>query len=432
MGDVSFELKYGKGSVQFTLPEKQVQEVIQGVSYPAIDNVQAAARQALNHPIASPPLREVVKEGDKVVVLVSDITRGWQKMHQVLPVMLEELNAGGVADKDVTIIIAIGGHRKNTEAEFKELCGEEIYKRVKIVNHDSRDKDNMVYLGKTSRGTEVSVSRTVAEADKVVMTGGVIYHYMVGYGGGRKSILPGIAALETIQQNHLHALNKEVGTGSNPMSNSKITKGNAAHEDMMEIAAFVQPDFLINMVPNTDGDYAGIFTGNWVAAWQEATNLVDQIYGISIKNKSDIVIATCGGYPKDINLYQTGKTMDNASYAVKEGGVVIILSECPDIMEPKEFTGWFNFGSLLEMEKGLRANFTIPGWCAFRELECNLTAKYILLTKSENAEFVKKTGMTPATTIEEALELALKHCNTDNPTYTVMPQGANTLPLLKE
>jgi nickel-dependent lactate racemase len=289
----------------------------------------------------------------------------------------------------------------------------------------------MVYLGKTSRGTEVAINRVVAEADRIILTGGIIYHYMVGYGGGRKSVIPGFSSIRTIQQNHLLAMTPELGSGSNPNARSGKTHGNECHEDMMEIAGFVKPDFILNMVPNGDGDFAGIYAGNWVSAWQEGTKLVDEIYSVEIPGLADIVIASAGGTPKDINLYQTGKTMDNASYAVRKGGAVIIVSECPDILEPPEFPQWFRYPSNLEMERALRADFTIPGWVAWKEVECNDIASFIMVTRPGNAELVKKAGILPVTTMEEALAEAYRLCGTDQPRITLMPQGANTLPVFR-
>jgi hypothetical protein len=273
----------------------------------------------------------------------------------------------------------------------------------------------MVYLGKTSRGTEVSVNRMAMEAERLILTGGVIYHYMTGYGGGRKSVLPGLSSITTIRGNHLRGMGPTLGSGSNPRAASGNTRGNEVHEDMMEIAGFVQPDFIVNTVPNLDGEIAAVFAGNWVSAWMESTKLVDEIFGVAIKEEADIVIATAGGYPKDINLYQTGKTMDNAFFAMKKGGVAIILSECSDITEPREFFDWFNYPSLLEMEKGLRENFTIAGWVAFKEMECNDKGPFILLTKKENFDLLKKTRFTPAANIDDALKLAYEKCGTRNP-----------------
>lgn len=427
-----FTLKYGRGTVNFEIPKEQLLEVVLGSDYPALEDLQGAYKYALEHPIDSPPLREIVKKGDKVAITVSDITRAWQKNYLTLPILINTLNEAGVPDENITIVIAVGGHRQNTEQEFIELCGQEVFYRVKIVNHDAWDTENMVYCGKTSRGTEVSINRIVAEADKVILTGGIIYHYMVGYGGGRKSIMPGVASIKTIQQSHLWSLGPDLGSGSNPMSVSKCTYGNEAHEDMTEVAAFAKPDFLINTVPNPAGDICGVFAGNWITAWVKGTQLVDEIYGIQIQEEADIVIATAGGYPKDINLYQTGKTMDNAYYALKKGGVAIILSECPDITEPQEFTQWFKYETIYDLEKALRANFTIPGWVAFREVECSQKGTFILLTKEENFEFAKKAKLIPVSNMEDALKIAYEKCGTANPKVTVMPQGANTFPILKD
>ena len=429
MKERTFNFKYGKTELSFNIPEEQLICEIVGREYPPITDLADAVKAALARPIDAPPLREVVRPGETVVITVSDITRAWQRMDLILPIMLDELNGAGIPDQNITILIVVGGHRKNTEKEFQMLCGEDICKRVRVLNHDAWDEANMVYLGKTSRGTEVSVNRLVVEADKVILTGGIIYHYMVGYGGGRKSILPGCSSIKTIRQNHLLSLGSKLGDGSNANSISGKTKGNECHEDMMEIAAFVKPDFMLNMVPTVDGKVAGIYAGNWVSAWMEGTQLVDKIYGVDIPAKADVVITTAGGYPKDINLYQTGKTMDNACYAVKKGGVVILLSECPDIYEPLEFSDWFKFGDKDGVEKALRANFGIPGWVVYKEMECSSIATFIMITKTENAELVGKANMIPATTIEEALRIAGEKCPTDKPQFIVMPQGANTVPL---
>jgi nickel-dependent lactate racemase len=425
-----FTLNYGKGKVSFSIPEAQLLYELKGRNRKPPEDLAAAYRKALDHPIDSPPLRELVRPGDKVAITVSDVTRGWQRNADTLPLLLEYLNEAGVSEDGVTVIIAVGAHRQNTIDEFRELCTEGVCRRVRVVNHNAWDTENMVYLGKTSRGTEVSLNRLVVEADKVILTGGVIYHYMVGYGGGRKSILPGVSSLKTIQQNHLLAMEKEVGAGTSALAANKMTKGNPAHEDMTEAAAFAKPDFIVNVVPNLDGEITGIFAGNWISAWLETTRLVDDIFGVEIEQQADIVIATAGGYPKDINLYQTQKTIDNAVYAMKPGGVVVTLAECPDITEPKEFFDWFSYPTFLEMEKAVRANFLIPGWVAVRQIEYCRRGTMILLTRPENSELARKTGVLPVSTMDEALRLAYEKCGTKDPKITIMPQGANTFPML--
>jgi lactate racemase len=424
-----FTLNYGNGTVSFGLPEEQVLCEVVGQPYPPVD-FETAYRQALDHPVDAPPLRELVRPGERVTIAVSDITRVWQRNDLSLPILLETLNAAGVPDENVTIVIAVGGHRLNTDDEHMEICGRNVCHRVRVLNHDAHDLDNMVYLGRTSRGTEVRVSRLAMEADRLILTGGTIYHYMSGYGGGRKSVLPGLSHIDTIRQNHVLGLATDAGRGSNSQSASRITRGNALHEDMMEIAGFVQPDFLVNIVPTLAGGVAGVFAGNWASAWHEATRLVDRIFGVPIEATADIVVASAGGYPRDINLYQTGKTMDNAGYAMRTGGVAIILSECSQVRDPETFFKWFAYPSNRELDAALREGFHLDGWVALKQRECNTKGLFILVTRPENAEALKPTGFTVCAGIEEALSIAYRKCGTQTPRITVMPRASLTLPIL--
>jgi nickel-dependent lactate racemase len=432
MSKRTITLTYGKADVSFALPAEQILCEVVGRSRPALQNLREAYLTALDHPVDSAPLREMVTPGGTVAITVSDITRGWQKNADTLPFLLEYLNAAGVSDDKITVIIAVGAHRQNSPAEFAELCGPEVCHRVRVVNHDAWDERNTVPLGRTSRGTPVEVSRVAMEADTLILTGGVIYHYMVGYGGGRKSIMPGVCSNRTIQTCHLWSMERELGGGRSRLSQSGITEGNPSHEDMMECASLAKPDFIVNVVPNLEGRLCGIFTGNWVSAWLQATRLVDEIYGVEIPDKADIVIATAGGYPKDINLYQTTKTMDNAVHAAKTGGISLILSECPDIREPMEYFKWFDHPTIDAHDRALRANYTIAGWCALITREYCRESPTIMLTRPENAELARRAGLIPAATIAEALKKACDMCGRKNPTITIMPQGANTLPRMRE
>lgn len=426
-----FKLKIGKGTAKFSIPTEQLLYEIVGENRTPPEDLAAAYGYALDHPIDSPPLKEIVTPGETIAIAVSDITRVWQHNELTLPILIDYLNEAGIADKDITIIIAVGAHRQNTAEEITELCTEEICKRVKVVNHNAWDTGNMVYYGKTSRGTEVSFNRITAEADRVILTGGVIYHYMVGYGGGRKSIMPGVSSLKTIQQCHMWAMGKRLGEGSNPLSSNMKTHGNPSHEDMMEVAAFLKADFIVNVVPNLEGDITGIFTGNWISAWQQATQLVDEIFGVSIQEQADIVIASAGGYPKDINLYQSQKTIDNAVYAMKQGGVAIILADCPDIKEPGEFFDWFNYPTAFDMEKAVRKNFLLSGWVAVRQLEYANLGHILLVTQKKNIELIRKAGIQGVASMEEALAIAYEKCGSNSPKVTILPQGANTFPILE-
>jgi nickel-dependent lactate racemase len=430
MSQRAFTLKYGKGHVTFKIPTNQLLHEVLGRNPAPVPDLRAAYCHALDHPIDSAPLREVVRPGERVVITVSDVTRGWQRNAETLPFLLDGLNQAGVPDDQVTILIAVGAHRRNTPAEFIELCGPQVCHRVRVLNHDAWDAAHAVFLGRTSRGTPVEASLLALEADKLILTGGVIYHYMVGYGGGRKSVMPGICSNTTIQASHLWSMEPRIGAGRSRLAQSRRTDGNPAHEDMMECASLVRPDFIINVVPNLDGDICGIFAGNWVSAWQKATRQVDAVYGVEIRAKADIVIATAGGYPKDINLYQTTKTMDNAVQAVRDGGVSVILSECPDIAEPEEYFRWFDHPTLAEHDRALRDRYTIAGWCALITREYCRQSPTIMLTRPENAGLARRAGLIPASTIDEALRTAYDLCGRKDPAITVMPHGANTLPYM--
>lgn len=425
----NFSLKYGQKKVSFDIPKQALLYELTGWNRPACEDLPEAYRYALDHPIDAPPLSEILKPDDTVVIIVSDITRAWQRNDLTLPILLDYMNQAGLADSQISIIIGVGAHRQNSAEEFTELCSKEICQRVRIVNHDAYDTANMVDLGTTSRGTQVAVNRMVAEADRVILTGGVIYHYMAGFGGGRKSIVPGVSSLKTIQQNHLLCLTERVGGGTNPSTASGITSGNPMHEDMMEIAAFVKPDFLVNVVPNIEGEITEIFTGNWVSAWQQACQMAERIFGIPIEAQADIVIASAGGYPKDINLYQSQKTIDNAVYALRPGGVAVILAQCPLISDPPEFFDWFRYPDIPSLEAAARENFLISGWLAIRQMEYKNQGTIILLTEKENMEMARKAHVEPVTTISAALEFAYQKCGAPEPQITVMPQGANTFPI---
>ncbi len=431
MAEKKFSFGFGNGVQEITLPEQQIIHEIEGRPATELGDVPAAVLAALRNPIGSPPLAEVVKPGETVAIIVSDITRAWIKANQFLPTLLDELNAAGIADGDIFIVIALGAHRPHTEEEDVVVCGASVCHRVRVYQHDARDKNNLVFSGTTSRGVAAWNNKRVMEADRVILTGGIVYHLMAGFGAGRKAIMPGISGYDTIQANHRFCLHPEVGKGLNPNCMSGRTVGNEMHEDQMEIAEFVDPDFLLNVVFTPEGKFAGIFAGHWKKAWEEGCRMVEEIYGIPIKAKADLVVASAGGFPKDINLYQGAKTLDNAYMATKPGGVAICFLECRDISEPAEFSNWFKYPDALTFENALRAAFTVPGFIAFKCISIAQEITMIVVTKPENAEFIRKTGMIPATSAEQAIQIAREKIGRDDFTITVMAHAANTVPILK-
>lgn len=426
-----FHLGYGNEVIKCNLPTKQILHVIEGKPVEAIADIPAAVKAVLANPNGSPPLKQVVKQGDKVCIIAGDITRAWVRHDLFLPTLLDELNAAGVPDSDITLVVALGAHRYHTAAENITTYGQEVVDRIRIEQSHAPAAENFVKVGTTSRGVEAYVNKTVVQADKVILTGGIVYHLMAGFGGGRKAIMPGVSGYSSIQGNHSFCLHDVVGQGISPHCISGKLKGNNMHEEMTEIAAMVNPAFLLNAVLTPEGTFAKFVAGHWYDAWLEGCQAVEDIFGVPITAKADLVIGSAGGFPKDINLYQGSKSIDNVFMAVKEGGVVILLLECRDIMEPPDFSGWFEFTSLYERELALRKGFTVPGFIA---LKCGLIAKQvsmIIVTLPQNKDFIAKAGMIPAASLEEAMAIAEDKLGCKDYSITVMPHAANTVPVLK-
>ena len=427
----TFTLKYGKQKMSISLPTDKILYDIKGNDCESISDLPAALLHAIKNPIDSKPLQEIVKPGEKVVIIVSDVTRAWIKSDKFLPTILNELNTYGIPDSDISIIIALGTHRCHTPEEDVLVCGQEVVDRVKIYQHDGLDESQLVQLGSTSFGTPIIINKLVHEADRIILTGGITFHLMAGYGGGRKSIIPGVSGDAAIQGNHSIAMHPEVGKGVNPLCESGKTGGNPLNEDMLEACNIVKPDFLINFAYDANGDFAKIVAGHWHTAWQEGCKFVNQIFGIPIAQKAELVIATAGGFPKDINLYQGCKMIDNAMMACKEGGSMIFLLECPDIKEPAAFSDWLRYTDVLEFEKAVRADFSIPAFIAFKLFYTAQEYNCVLVTKPENFEIAKRVGMQPAATLDEAFALVQDKLPKDYK-VTIMSQGANTVPIMKK
>lgn len=429
-----YQLGFGKGVQEIELPTEKIVQVYEGNKYAKIENVQKAAIEAMRNPIGSAPLQKVVTKGDKVAIVVSDITRAWIKTSEFLVTIIDELNLAGVSDEDIFIMIAQGSHRAHTHEEDVFVCGQEVVNRIKIDAHTSLNKEDNVYVGTTSHGTPAYIDKKILEADKVILTGGATVHLMAGFGGGRKSIMPGVSGDETIQKNHSLALTDEIGGGLN--DNTRTTKlvGNRLHEDMCEVCKMVDPCFLVNVVMNAEGDFARIVAGHWYDAWYEGTKDVMKIQGVTAKEKADLVIASAGGFPKDINFYQGSKLYDTAEMAMKADGIMITMLECEDMMEPQAFIGSFKYDDTIEMEKDLRARFTIPFFVAYK-LTCLAKHNIVyMVTKKEHFDIVRTTGQVPVETVQEAYELAkaeLERRGNKDFTINLMPHAANTVPLFK-
>ncbi len=355
----SVSLKYGKGKVNINLEGLNVTGTVTSKEVRKIENIQEKINFVLENPINSLPFSEVFSNGDKVLIVISDITRGWINYPSFLPIVVDKLNSLGISDQDIIFLTATGTHRKQSDDEKKLLVGENIFKRFEIIDHDCANQE-MIPIGKTSFNNEVYVNGLIRER-KVILTGGITPHLMAGFGGGRKSAVPGISSYETIQRNHLLALDPNAPR-SNPLIGLGSVDTNPLNQDMKEACELLNPEFLINVTINDEGNLAEIFAGHWYDAWYKGTQWIKENYFVTVDKKADIIITSCGGYPKDINLYQACKTLFNAVNGLKTGGSLVFLAECSEGAGADSFFNYLIPFKEGRLDEALREAFTIPGY----------------------------------------------------------------------
>ena len=313
-------LLYGRNGKQVNLPDDRT-EVILPKEIAAIEDEAAALRQALRNPIGSPALRDLVGPSDQVAIVFSDITRP-MPYDRILPVLLEELSQ--VPDDRIVFVNATGTHRPNTPEELVEILGEGVVRRFRIVQHDCRDQDRLVRVGRTSRGNELWVNRTYMESSVRILTGFIEPHLFAGFSGGPKAVLPGIAAATTIYSNHGVDMIGHAGSGF------ARTHGNPIWEEMMEAALLTEPTFILNITQTPARRITGVFAGDLERAHAAGVEFVKEYSLAQVDEPFEIVLTTAGGYPLDINMYQSVKGIAVTENIIKPGGSIILASACQE------------------------------------------------------------------------------------------------------
>ena len=415
-------LPYGKTEICARIPTRNFLGTIEPKEKSGVPDPRVEVERALREPIATKQLSEIAKLGDKVAIVVDDATRV-TPTYLMAPPLLDELNKAGVKDEDVTVIFGCGTHRAVTPDEMEKLVGEETLKRVRAVNHDCNAKDQ-VFLGKTSFGTKVYVNKVFADADVKILAGDVDLHYYAGYGGGRKSVLPAVSGAETIQHNHAMLLH--------PKSRTGVLEGNPVHEDMVEAAKLAKVDFILNIVTNSKMELVQAFAGDLELAFYEGVKLVDEMYKVPIDRRADIVVVSPGGNPLDINLYQAYKGVDNALEAVKRGGVIVLVAECPEGHGHDVFHEWMTrLKDLKAMEKEIKKRFRMGGHKAYYLLKALQKVKIIFVSVMPDYYAVNLFRLKTARVVNDALRDAFDIVG-KNAKVWAMPFGNLTFPVVKK
>ncbi|MHA1425894.1 MAG: nickel-dependent lactate racemase [Candidatus Helarchaeota archaeon] len=420
---VEISIKYGTTEIPYEIDEKHLLEVVQTENEPdGINNTLSRIKEierAIHEPIGSQRLTNIIKPGSKIVITQDDHTRGTPG-YVILPPLLDLLHSCGVAEEDIIILFACGTHRPVKLNEQKHLVGEDVLERITCLSHDC-DAADCVEMGTTSRKNIVKINALAAKADHIIGTGKCEYHYYAGFSGGRKTILPGISARATINRNHAFLIDDRANTGS--------LTNNPVHEDMVEAVKMTNTSFIVNLVQNTKKNLIQAFAGDVLAAHYAAAKLYDSLYRVKVKGLADIVLVAAG-YPKDIDLYQGYKAIDNAQRIVKHGGVIVAVLECKEGHGHQIFYEWAKkFRSLEELEKQVTTNFEMGGHKAYYIAKVQAKAKIILVSKMNPKELKDHFMIEPAQTVDDAMDLAFTLVGRASK-VTFMPHGTMTLPTL--
>lgn len=420
-------LAYGKDGLDVRVPDDAL--VIEPRFVPGLADEQAAISAALRQPIASRPLRELVKPGQRAVIVHTDITRATPN-ERILPPLLAELEGAGIRRQDITLLNALGTHRPQTEAELRTMLGPQVVANYRCLQHDTNDNANLVHLGRTRFGHDVRVNRHFMEAEVRILTGFIEPHFFAGFSGGPKGVLPSIAGAESVLDNHGARM---IG---DPQATWGITCGNPIWEEMLEAATMTNPTFLLNVTMNRDKQITGVFAGKMFEAHQAGCAFVKASAMAPVPAAFDIVLTSNSGYPLDLNLYQTVKGMSAAAQIVRPGGSIIIASQCWDGVP--EFG---HFGPFLRSAKSpaeALARIEAPDFPGCQDqwqvqIQTRVQSKadvYVHADGLTNAQ-ISECLLKPAEKIEDTLSALFARGNGHRPTLAVMPEGPLTIPYVQ-
>lgn len=407
----------GSKKLSVELDDSRVMGVLLPAAAGNAPDEAAEIQNALDNPIGSARLRDLAKPGRKVAIVTSDITRPCPS-YRLLPPLLRELDAAGVRKADVRIILALGSHRPHTAEEKERLVGSDVFADYACMDSDPAD---CVMVGVTSRGTPIEIHRQVVEADLRICLGNIEYHYFAGYSGGAKAIFPGASTPASIQANHRMMVEDGAATG--------VLAGNPVRADIEELARFLSLDFILNVVLGPNKEIRKAVAGHFIEAHRAGCAFLDSLYKFPLAHAADIVLVSSGGFPKDINMYQAQKALDNARFAVRQGGCIILVASCPEGYGSATFERWVkNAASPESIITDIARNFELGGHKA-AAIALALRKARILSVSDMDDAMARSLFFDPMPTVEAALAAATEQCGAESK-ILVMPIGGSTLPVV--
>ena len=414
---MKIKLGYGESMQEAYIPNRNILKIITPNINKNIMKESEIIKRALQNPISSPRLGDIVKKGESIAVVTSDTTRPMPTW-KVMPLLLDELYEAGVRKEDITLVFALGNHRKHTEKEKRCIVGDRIYEEIRCVDSNAGE---FVNLGITKMGTPVDIASSVANADTRICLGNIEYHYFAGYSGGAKALMPGVSTNDAIRANHAMMLDEKAYAGNiidNPVRN-----------DIEEAGKICGIDFILNVVLDENKNIKYSVAGDAVQAHRVGCRLLDDMCKIKISQLADVVIVSQGGKPKDINLYQAQKALDNAKHAVKKGGTIILVSSCEEGFGQKTFGEWLMQAKCpTDLLVRIKNEFQLGGHKA-AAIATILKDIDVFLVSEMRDEMVKKAFMKPYDNLQKAVDMAIDKHGT-NAKFIIMPYGGATLPEL--
>ena len=417
------QLQYGRDGLAVEIPGSSV-TVIEPRFLPGLPDEAEAFHAALRSPIGAGPLREIVRSGDHVAVVIPDITRPLPS-DRLLPWLFEEL--GHVSADQVVIVNGTGSHRANTPEELASMVGRDVVKRYRLVNHASQDPEALLPCGQSADGGTVYLNREYVEADRRIVLGFIEPHFMAGFSGGFKGIFPAIADLASIMRYH------DAKTIGHPKSTWGVLEGNPTQAIIRRNGSLLPPDFCVNVTLNRKRAITGFFCGDPMQAHERGCAFSKETAMVACERPFPIVVTTNSGYPLDQNLYQAVKGMSAAAQIVEGGGYIAIASRCND-----GFPEHGNFKRLLFDHASARAlldTIETPGFSLYDQWEAQLLALVRLkarvgLMSELPAADVRRAHLYPIEDMGAAVAAELERIGEDTP-VAVLPEGPQTIPYVR-
>lgn len=357
----TIELAYGRSVIPFEFDPQRFEVICGRQNLCPIGDSEIG--KCLDRPIGTPPIEEIIKPGERVLIAVPDRTRS-SGAGEICNLIIRRLIAAGVQPANIRIVFATGIHRPVRESEKAEILGDFIARRIVSQSHNARDLASLVRLGETTSGIPIELNRALVEYSRVITVSSVGFHYFAGFTGGRKMICPGLASKRTITETHRLAFDFDQRTRAEGVGPGQL-EGNPVNKAFIEAASAAPPDFSVNSLVDSRGEIVDVYCGDWIASHRSACDRLRESNVVRLSEKRKSVIVSCGGFPFDINMIQAHKALVAATQACLPGGSIVLIAECSEGLGRSDFAEWFSAESSRQMAELLSRKYQVNGQTAW-------------------------------------------------------------------